>query len=298
MKKILACLLVLGVAIGMTTAACRSENTSRENSRIDLAAQLSPLEEEEKARIGVYGIDTGTGKIVSYRDKERFAYCSTIKVLLAGEILRKYSLEELEYKVSYSQDDLLSYAPVTKKHVAEGMSLENLCSAAIRYSDNTAANLLVRELGGLEVFQQSLKNFGDSVTLPQREEPDLNAAVPGENADTTTPYQMAQDFKGYTLGDFLPPDRREHLVQWMTGNALTDSLIRSVVPKTWTVADKSGSGGYGTRNDAALIKRPGGSPIILVIFTTHDRPDAPSHDELVAKAARIALSSLVPGYMD
>ena len=131
------------------------------------------------------------------------------------------------------------------------------------------------------------------VTQPEHNEPALNQAIPGEQSDTTTPHQLAIDLKAYTLGNVLTEDKRKQLIDWMSGNQMTDSLIRAAVPVEWKVSDKSGSGGYGTRNDIALITRCGQAPIILVVMTTHQSQEAKSDDALVVDAAKIAVAELL-----
>ena len=250
------------------------------------------LEKDNEARIGLYALDMENGHSVCYRADERFAYCSLFKVLLVGEILRRNSLADLDKNVSYTQEQILSYAPVTAKNITTGMTISELCSAAIRVSDNTAANLLLNQIGGIEGFKQSLLCMNDMVTQPVRNEPTLNTAEPGVYFDTSTPRQLAVDLEAYTLGSALSEQKRKQLIHWMSNNRITDSLIRAAVPIDWKVADKSGSGGYGTRNDMALIMRPEQAPILIVVMTTHLEPNLKCNDTLVAAAAKIAIEDL------
>lgn len=258
----------------------------------DAAAAFQQLEADHQTRIGVYAWNTEDGSVLRYRAQERFPYCSTFKVLLVGELLRQNDLEKLNENIMYTQADILSYAPVTGKHLATGMTLAELCSAALRLSDNTAANLLLRYIGGMRAFRQSLFALNDKVTIPVRQEPELNESLPGDWRDTSTPEQMALDFAAYTKGDILSAEKRRQLLLWMMGNPFTDSLIRAGVPVDWQVVDKSGGSSlYGTRNDIALLLPPGHQPIVLVIMTTHSDSAAKSDDALVAAAAKIAVAA-------
>lgn len=112
------------------------------------AARFKELERSFDARLGVYAVDTGTGREVAYNDRARFAFASTFKAFAAGAVLRKDSVDGLDEVVTYSRDDLVSNSPVSEKHVGTGMNLGALCDAAVRFSDNTAANLLLDRLGG------------------------------------------------------------------------------------------------------------------------------------------------------
>lgn len=250
------------------------------------------LESKFSARLGVYAIDTGTERIVAYRPDERFAYASTFKALAAGAVLQQNSMDTLDKVITYTSKDLVTYSPITEKNVNTGMTLRELSEAAIRYSDNTAGNLLLKELGGPDGFRTALKQAGDNVTNPERFETDLNEAIPGDNRDTSTPRALATTLQAYTVGDELPTDKRTLLIDWLKGNTTGDKLIRMAVPEGWEVGDKTGAGGYGTRNDMAVIWPPNKEPIVIAILSSRDTPDATYDDALIAQAAKVALDAL------
>ena len=269
------------------------------NLRVQAAEQAEPfvanfqeLEENHQAILGVYAWNTENGKIVAYGADRRFIYCSTFKVFLVGELLQQRSLEDLNETVHYTKKDILAYAPVTSKSMDTGMSLGDLSAAALRVSDNTAANLLLEQIGGIDALKKSFRQLGDDVTEPVRPEPDLNETAPGDLRDTSTPRQLAVDLHAYLMGDILPEEKRQQLQQWLSDNPVTDPLIKAGVPSGWIVIDKSGSGSYGTRNDIAMMIPPGKKPIILAIMTTHDKENAKSDNALVAETAKLVISQL------
>ncbi|BCB74515.1 hypothetical protein Pflav_009250 [Phytohabitans flavus] len=163
------------------------EKTATASTAADRDREFRRLEERFDARLGVYAIDTGTGRTVGYRAEERFAYASTYKALAAAEVLDETTDAELDRVVRYSADDLVTYSPITEQHVAEGMTLRALADAAVRHSDNTAGNLLLRHLGGPQRFEKELRKIGDKVTDAARYETELNEATPGDTRDTSTP---------------------------------------------------------------------------------------------------------------
>lgn len=250
------------------------------------------LERKFGARLGVYALDTGSGRTVTHRSDERFAYASTCKALLAGAVLDRNSLRGLNRLVRYSSDDLISNSPITERHVATGMSLRELCDAAVRYSDNAAANLLFRELGGPRGLQDALRALGDDVTRCDRYEVALSDAVPGDLRDTSTPRALVDDLRAYVLGSVLPADKRAVLTDWLKRNTTGDHTIRAGTPDGWQVGDKTGTGGYGTRNDIAVVWPPGAAPIALAVLSRRDVKNAESDDALLARAAEVAFGSL------
>ncbi|WP_440446425.1 class A beta-lactamase [Neobacillus bataviensis] len=254
--------------------------------------EFAELENKYDARLGVYAIDTGTHRTVSYRPNERFAYASTYKALAAGALLQHYSIEQLDQLVTYKSEDIVSYSPVTSLHVDTGMTLREVIEAAVRYSDNTAGNLLLKKLGGPEGFETALRQIGDNVTQVDRYEPDLNSAVPGDTRDTSTPKSLATSLKYFAVSDLLPTEKRTILTDWMRGNATGDALIRAGAPTSWEVDDKSGAGSYGTRNDIAIVWPPNRAPIVIAVLSSRDTQNATYDNTLIAEAAKVALNAL------
>lgn len=255
---------------------------------------LDALERRDDARLGLVAIDTGSGATVTHRAGERFPFASAAKVFIAATVLDDARSGDLDAVVPIEQRDLLSYAPVTSQHVGSGMTVRALLDAMLRSSDNTAANLLVARVGGPSVVQQWLRGIGDQVTQVVRVEPDLNEAAPGDERDTTTPAQFAADLRTVLLGDALRPEDRKLLVDTMAGTTTGAGTIRAGVPTGWAVADKTGTGSYGVRNDVGIVTPPGRAPIVLVVMTSRSRADAKPVDALVAAATKATVAAL-PG---
>ena len=248
---------------------------------------FSKLENDYGVKLGIYALDTETNKEIAFHADERFAYCSTFKALIVGAILKQDSLEQLQQVVKYKQEDVLSYAPVTKNNVDKGMTIGELCNAALRFSDNTAGNLLLNHIGGPNGFKSALNQLGDNVTQPASIEPKLNENILGDIRDTSTSRQLAIDLQAYTTGKILTDDKKKILLDWMIGNTTGNTLIRAGAPANWIVADKSGSGLYGRRNDIAIVMPPNKKPIIIAILSTHDIKEAKYDDKLIAQASKI-----------
>lgn len=254
---------------------------------------LKALERKFDARLGVYAVDTGTGHEVAHNADDRFAYNSTFKALAAGAVLDKYSLSGLDRRITYSKDDLVANSPVTEKHVETGMTLGELCDAAVRYSDNAAANLLFDQLGGPKGLDAVLEKMGDDETRMVRREPDLSTWVPGEKRDTSTPRALADDLRAFVLGDALGKGERAQLTKWLKTNTTGDKTIKAGVPKNWVVGDKTGTGQYyGARNDIAVVWPADGAPIVMSILSNRGTKDAEPSDELIAEAASVTADSL------
>ncbi|ANW21843.1 class A beta-lactamase [Streptomyces clavuligerus] len=256
-------------------------------------ADLAALEREHGARLGVYALETGTGAEVAHRADERFAFCSTFKALAAAAVLHHHPIRHLERRVTWTRADVDSISPVTEDHIATGLTVGQLCDAAIRHSDGTAGNLLMRDLGGPSRLTAYLRGLGDSVSRMDQYEPELNHDPPHDPRDTTTPRAIASDYRKLVLGDALTPDRRALLTDWLVRNTTGGRRIRAGVPSGWRVADKTGTGNYGRANDIAVLWPPRSSPLVVAVMS--DRPGfrTPPSERLIAEAAERIVAGLV-----
>jgi beta-lactamase class A len=249
--------------------------------------------------LGVYAVDVGSGSAISYRANERFAMCSTFKVLAVAAVLARVDRgeERRDRHVLYTRADLLAYAPITRLHVGEGfMTVSALCEAAIEYSDNTAANLLLKALGGPKSVTEYARSLGDPVTTLNRFEPALNSAIPGDSRDTTTPAAIAADLRRVVLASALSATSSRELTAWLRHCRTGRSLLRAGLPPSWIVGDKTGLGGRtnaagasDTRNDIAIAWPPHKDPLIIAAYLTGSQLPAAQRDASIASVARIVV---------
>lgn len=256
--------------------------------------QLKQLEAKNKGRIGLVLLDAEGTTLLQYRAAERFPMCSTFKTLLTACILQHSASDAslLARHIDIDKHALVQNSPIVQKHVGQGMSVQELCAATMDYSDNAAANLLLGQIGGPQALTAYARGLGDPDFYLVNGEGHLASGAPGEKADTTTPQAMAHSLYKLALRDGLPAPQRDQLLAWMRANTTGYKRIRAATPADWTVADKTGGGDYGTTNNIAVLQRPGKTPLILAIYFTQQRKNAPLRDDVVAAAARVALAGL------
>jgi beta-lactamase class A len=252
-------------------------------------AQLQALEQSFDGRLGLCAIDTGSGRSLAWRAAERFPLCSTFKAVVAAAVLAESSRSPglLQRRIRYTRQDLVTYSPVTQMHVDEGMTVEQLCAAAVQQSDNTAGNLLLQLVGGPAALTAYARSVGDADFRLDRWETALNTALPGDERDTSTPAAMSATLRRLALDGALAAPQRAQLQDWLLGNTTGDARIRAGVPAGWRVGDKTGTGDYGTANDIAVIWPPRRAPVTLAIYLTGTKPDAKPRNDIVAQAARV-----------
>ncbi|MGP4094594.1 class A beta-lactamase [Nonomuraea sp. KM90] len=260
--------------------------------------ELRALEASFKGRIGAYAIDTATGRTVAYRSGERFALLSTFKAMACAAALDRARTSEpglMDKVVKWTAADLKPNSPTTEKHVKDGLTVAQLCQATITLSDNTAGNMVLKQIGGPAGLTRYFRTLKDPVSRLDRWETELNDWTPKDKRDTTTPAAIARDLRLVTAGNALDAKDRERLNAWLVATETGDARIRAGLPKTWTIGDKTGTNSeIGAANDIAVAWPSGrsGAPIILAVYTNREVAGLPADDTVIARAATILARGL------
>lgn len=282
------------LSLGAGLLACRAPAPNAPSSAPSSA--LATLEARAGGRLGVFALDTGDGRSLALRADERFAMCSTFKLMLAALVLREADAGRLslDEALSFSAADMVYHAPVTSSRLAEGkMRVEELAQATQETSDNVAANLLLRRLGGPAWFTASLRQLGDPETRLDREEPEMNLVPPGELRDTTTPRAMARTVATVLTGGILSQPARDTLLQWMRNTQTGKKRLRAGLPPAWDAGDKTGTGQTPSmankHNDVAILWPPGQAPVVVAAYyeaSGYFDPLRPEDDAVLAEVGR------------
>ncbi|WP_374445457.1 class A beta-lactamase [Stella sp.] len=254
------------------------------------AARVGDLEARYGGRVGVSALDTGTGRRIEHRAGERFPMCSTFKLLAAACVLSRVDRgeERLDRRVVFQATDLVTYSPVTEKRVGgEGMTMGEICAAAMTLSDNTAGNLMLASFDGPAALTAYARSLGDTVTRLDRIETALNEATPGDPRDTTTPAAMLDDLCRLVLGTALSEPSRAQLTTWLLDNRTGDRRLRAGFPAGWRVGDKTGTGGNGAAADVAMVWRPERPPLAVAVYWTETGTPFDRRNQLFEDVARI-----------
>ena len=256
----------------------------------DVTKLLVELEKRTGGRLGVAVLDTETNISFGHRETERFAMCSTFKALAAACVLARVDRgeEQLDRRITFGKEILLPHSPVAEKHVGgNGMTVAELCDAAITISDNAAANLLLESYGGPVGLTSWLRSIGDESTRLDRTEPDLNEARFGDPRDTTTPAAMLETLGKLAFGSVLSEGSRRQLVDWMVANKTGDARLRAGLPKDWRIGDKTGTSATGAVSDIAFAVPKGRRPILITVYTGEAKVPPAELNPVFAEIGRI-----------
>ncbi|GLQ98041.1 class A beta-lactamase [Dyella mobilis] len=280
--------LLKGALVGASAILLRPSALLAAQAR-DLSAALADVERRHGGRLGVAMLDTGNGQRQGYRADERFLMCSTFKMLLAAAVLARVDRgqEQLDRRLVFGKDVVLEYAPVTSQHIGSpGMSIAQLCQAAVAVSDNTAANVLLAHLGGPSIVTTFARQLGDTITRLDRIEPELNRPTADGLSDTTTPNAMLADLQKLTLGNVLSDASRRQLIEWLCETTTGKTLLRAGFPADWRVGEKTGSG-MTQRNDVLIAWPPQRKPLLIAAYYANEKASDEQRAVVLAEVGRL-----------
>jgi beta-lactamase class A len=264
-------------------------NTWGKGIEADFQKKVSTLETAAQARLGVYLIDTATGREFGHRADERFLMLSSFKLLASALVLARADKgqESLQRRIRYTREDLVTWSPVTEKHVGgEGLTLAQLCEATITTSDNTAANLILASYGGPAALTAFARGLGDTVTRLDRTEPELNVPSGAAMLDTTTPRAMTHTLQKLLVGNALSEASRGTLLQWLKANTTGDKRLRAGIPAGWAVGEKTGTN-RSDANDIGIAWPPGRAPWLVSAYLADSAAPPAAREAAIAGVGRL-----------
>ncbi len=279
----------IGGSLALGAAACIPPDQSPIGR---LSAELRLIEAVGNGTLGVELFDTVSGRSVGINRNRRFGHASWFKFSLAAMLLARHAAgtEDAERRVTWSEAEMVPYAPFTGERIGTGASLRELARAVQVTSDNPAANILLRELGGPAALTAFWRSIGDEVSRLDRIEPALNIVPPAEFRDTTMPAAMARTVAAIIYGDVLPEAERAELKGWMIATETGLGRVRAGLPEGWVAGDKTGTSGLigseGNYIDIGFAEGPKGQPPIT--FACYFR--ARQADDDMQARAELALS--------
>jgi len=290
-RRVLAGLALVGLGACDRDRSAPLEQINA-NAPVDGPIDLSDLERDNGGRLGLSAMDFNR---VSWRGAERFNYCSTFKLFLAAATLERIQrdTEKADRAIPITAADMIAHAPVTGTAVGQTLTIEALMKATVEVSDNPAANILLREMGGLDAMRGWYRTIGDTVTTVDRMEPELNRK--DGDKDTAQPYQTVTNL-GWILDTYQPlgfASKYGSLWDWLINSPTGLGRIKAGVPNGWTVAHKTGTGGTGQTNDIGVIHPPVGEPIRIAVY--YDSPsglEEAKREAVIAQATQRALKAL------
>ena len=246
--------------------------------------QIASAEPREQEQCGWWALDLETNRTLGENPDMHLPMCSTFKWLLAAATLSRtdYGREHLGREIAFSRKDLISASPAVKDALAASktahasLSVGELCAATVSLSDSTAANLLLKRLGGPAALTHWLRDHHDPVTRLDRYETALNRVPMGDLRDTTTPRAMVSNLQNTLYGNNLSPASQAQLLKWLLATTTGPKRMPAGLREGWRIGHKTGTWtvkpGYNpaveraASGDVAILLPPTGKPVLVAAY--------------------------------
>jgi beta-lactamase class A len=279
----------------MLAASVAAAITSGAQAAPSGARSLAAIRKRIGGRLGVHVLDSQSGKRFGIDENSRYAMASTFKLPLAAALLWQVDRKAftLEHALAIAKADLLANSPAVEAKLATGadsMTIRELAAAVIVSSDNAAANILLRGIGGPPGLTGFFRTLDDKTSRLDRFELELNSNLPGDERDTTTPRAMVDSMLKIFTQDVLSLASRALLIDWMAASRTGLARLRAGLPKSWVPGDKTGTGANGAVNDIAIAYPPKRRPIFIAVYMSESKLGVPelsaAHAEIGAVIAK------------
>jgi beta-lactamase class A len=295
--------------------------------RAALQVELNSLVTGLDGRVGVCAQDSW-GR-ASLRGNERFPLQSVIKLFVAIAVLDAVEQRgwHLEDPILVRRPDLSLYVQPIEKMVGENgysTTVGDLVRRAIVDSDSAATDILIRKLGGPIEVQAVLERKSLRGVRIDRDERHLQTEIVGlqwrpeyvddgvlhraieavpksvraaahrryqsDPRDTATPCGMAALLQSLAEGKLLSPRSTAYILNVMKETATFPDRLKAGVSSGWTLAHKTGTGGFwngvtAATNDVGVLTSPDHRAISVVVFIADSRAQPDKRAAFMAKVA-------------
>lgn len=262
--------------------------------------EIAAAEQRLGGKVSVAVLNTENKYLWQHRGYRNVAITSTFKPLLCAKVLSDAEAQFglLQKEILISPEDLQEYSPVTGEYKGKALSVGALCEATLATSDNTAANLLLRQIGGPARLTEYLRDLGDETTRVDHYEPELNRVERRSTLNTTTAVAISNTLNRLMFEPHLSAESRQQLSEWMRGNRVSDRLLRSVLPEGWLIADRSGAGAFGARSIVAVLWPQKHPPVVVAIYISHTMAPMAKRDMEIARLGKVVFQMIGEGVLN
>jgi beta-lactamase class A len=235
-------------------------------SLVNLEQQLASMVAGKSSDVGIAALDLNTGETISIKGDTPFPMASTVKVAIAALYLSQVD------KGQKTLDDTV-----------HGQSVRTLMNKMLIYSDNHAADILFKDVGGPRAVHHYLTSNGIHGVRVDRTIAQLLAAKRDlwDARDSSTPKGMIELLKRIYKAEIISPKSRDYLLSVMAKCHTGRNRMKWLLPAGTPVEHKTGTLN-GLSDDVGFISMPDGHRIAVAIFARggSNRP------RTIAEAAR------------
>jgi beta-lactamase class A len=204
----------------------------------------------------------------------------------------------LEQPVRFLPSDRIlphTHSPLQGNYPAGNVDvpLRELLRLAISDSDNIAADIVLRTVGGPAIVNEYIRSLGVQGFHLEDDEKGLARDVAVQYRNWLEPAGAVQLLRRISDDSPLTAEHKRMLLQWMQEAPSGAERIRKELPAGTIVMDKTGSSGtrdgvaFAT-NDVGLVTLPDGRRLAIAIFVMDSQANEETRDAVIARIAKAA----------
>jgi beta-lactamase class A len=277
--RLIICLLLF-------TACVYAQDANRDALRRKLTAEIEKIAVSHNGVMGVAIKDLTTGEEILINDQLTFPTGSSIKIPVLIELHKqaaegKYKLTDQRWVERKDQVGGSGVIVNFGDHTSQ-LSLSDVAMLMIVLSDNTATNMLIDQVGMVNV-NRTLDELGLKQIRLRRKMIDQAASARGDE-NTATPREAAALMEKLYRGQVVNRQISDNALKFL--KLSKNSPIPRLLPASVEIANKPG-GIEGVACDWAIVYVPN-RPYAIAVMTNYNGPDGPSADEAIAKVSKLA----------
>ncbi|MCJ8278688.1 MAG: class A beta-lactamase-related serine hydrolase [Rivularia sp. ALOHA_DT_140] len=229
---------------------------------------------------GIFIADLDTGNYVDVNGNSSFSAASTIKLPILVAFFQDVEAGKIQLNepLTMTKDMIVGGSgDMRSKPVGTNFTALEVADKMMVVSDNTATNMLIARLGGINVLNQRFRSWGLTATTLNDKLPD----IPGTN--TTNPKELVQLMGMVSKGQLVSSMTSERIIEIMRRNTRQHLLPKGLGPGA-KIANKTGYIGK-MLGDVGLIESPTGKRYIAAVMVQRPRND-PRADSLIISVSR------------
>jgi len=278
------------------TSAPRGIPISNADRTNELRDRIEQISQAARGRVGVKATVLETGESVTLNGNQQFPMQSVYKFPIAMAVLAQVDQGKLklDQKIRVEASDVLQGSRILDEK-SQGMefSLAELLKYMVSESDNTASDVLLRQVGEPRIVTEYLRGLGVNNIVVANTEKELGQDTAVQYRNYATPDAAVVLLRAFHEGKGLSKSSQALLLQLMTETTTGPKRIKGLLPDGTVVAHKTGTsstvnGVTAATNDVGLVTLPNGRHMAIAVFVSDSGANDAVREEVIAKVAKAA----------
>lgn len=278
---------------------CTVCTSGRDKYEKELIRAIDNILADKQATVGV-AISTPQGHLTTFNDTVQYPLLSVFKFHVALAVLNKMDIQHtaLDSLLTIPAHQLSpnTYSPLYKLKGYEEfeISMAELLTYSVAYSDNNACDILIQYAGGTTAINSYLQHIGVKNTYIAATEKEMNEYTEHQRINQSTPSATLHLMQTFVEKPILSAPYKDFLIETMISTTTGKDKLKGLLPSETVVAHKTGSSNRTAEgikiadNDAGFIYLNNGQVYYITVFVKDSKEDDATNAAIIAEISKAA----------